>query len=125
MIFKDEDILVQSLKDIGYEAVVHDEGVKIGNNYGGVGLKTAHIVVNRNQFGGMGDAGFERTSEGFILHADDYDAGSHGSRFKLTELNKRYVENKLRRYVNTTSSCNISYRQEKENGQVEIHLRIM
>ncbi len=125
VIFNDENILVQSLKDIGYESVVHSEGVKIGNNYGGVGMKTAHIVINRNQFGGMGDIGFERTTKGFVMHADDYDAGRHGSRFKLKQLNKKYVENKLRKYVNSTASCNISSTHEKENGQLEIHVRIM
>ena len=72
----------------------------------------------------MGDIGFERTAKGFIMHADDYDAGSHGSRFKLKELNKKYVENKLRKYVSTTATCNIFSKQENKKGQVEIQLRL-
>ena len=121
VIFKDEGVLVQSIKDMGYEVEVHDEAVKIGF---GRGTHNAHIVVKRNQFNGMGDVGFERTEKGFVVHADDYDIGQHGSRFGLTNLNKKYVENQLKKYCGTTSACNIHSREEKNNGQLEIQLRI-
>ena len=124
VIFKDEGILIQSLKDMGFQVEVHDEAVKVGNGYAGIGLKDAHVVVRKNQFNGYGDIGFERTSKGFVMHADDYDAGVHGSRFGLETLNKKYVETKLKRYVNSTSSINIFSRSENEKGQIEIQLRL-
>ena len=108
---------------MGFEVEVHKEPVTI-NGYGGRQVASAHLVVRKNQFNGFGDVGFERTAKGFVMHADDYDAGSHGKRFGLGTLNKKYVENKLKRYVNTTSSCNIFSRTENENGQVEIQLRL-
>ena len=124
VIFKDESVLLQSLKDMGYEAQVHESPVEVGNGrYGKVGSK-CHIVVKRGQFNGFGDVGFERTAKGFVMHADDYDAGTHGKRFGLGTLNKKYVENKLKRYVNTTASINIFSRNENEKGQVEIQLRL-
>lgn len=124
VIFNDENILVQSLKDIGYETEVHEDAVSI-NGYGSAkNVASAHVVVRKKQFGGFGDVGFERTKKGFVMHADDYDAGSHGNRFGLGKLNKKYVENKLRKYVGTTSSINIFSRNENEKGQVEIQLRI-
>lgn len=109
---------------MGYEVEVHEEGVAIGNNYGRAGKKNAHVVVRKKQFNGFGDVGFERTEKGFVMHADDYDSGSHGHRFSLGTLNKKFVENKLKRYVGTTSSINIFSRNENEKGQVEIQLKL-
>jgi len=126
VIFNDEDILVKSLKEMGYGVEIHNEGVAIGNNIGRGVIGNAHVVVRRSQFGGMGDIGFERTSDkGFVMHADDYDAGVHGNKFKLNVLNKTYTENRIKKYVNSTSSCSIFSRQENENGQIEIHLKLM
>jgi hypothetical protein len=109
---------------MGYEVEVHKEPVSI-NGYGNRQITAnANLVVRKNQFGGFGDVGFERTSKGFMMHADDYDAGSHGSKFQLNVLNKKYVENKLKRHVNTVSTCNIFSRRENDKGQIEIQLRI-
>ena len=72
----------------------------------------------------MGDVGFERSKKGFIMHADDYDWGAHGKKFKLGALNKKYVENKITKYVRGTSKYNIYSRRENDKEQLEIHLRI-
>jgi hypothetical protein len=127
VVFKDEEVLTQSLKDMGYQYEVHPEGIRIGeNSYSGRKIEEkSHIVVRKNQFGGFGDVGFERTNKGFVMHADDYDVGRHGDRFKLKKLNKTYVENKLNGYVRNTSRCNIFSRTENEKGQIEIQLRLM
>ena len=120
VVFKDEPLLVKSLKDLGYSPTVHNEGQVLNSNYNRKGLK-AHIIVSKSQFGGCyGDLGFERTKKGFIMHADHIDI----KRFNLKGLNKKYGENKLNKYVSTNSRCNIFSRKEKDNGQLEIHLRI-
>lgn len=120
VVFKDEPLLVQSLKDIGYSPVVSNEGQVLNSNYNRKGLK-ANIVIPKSQFGGCyGDLGFERTKKGFVMHADHLDI----KRFKMKELNKKYGENKLNKYVRSTSKCNIFSRHENEKGQLEIHLRI-
>jgi len=121
--FKDESILVQSLKEMGYQPVTHKDGVQLNNNYSR-SKPTAHIVIPRSQFSGMGDIGFERTKSGFKMHADDYDWGSHGKKFKLNKLNLTYGENAIKKYVSRTSRCNISSRRQNEKGQIEIKLRI-
>ena len=123
VIFKDENILMQSLKEMGYAVEVHNESISI-KGYGSKQVGSAHIVVRSNQFGGYGDVGFERTSKGFIMHAASDDIRLHHGRFKVGTLNKKYIENKLKKYVSRTSTCNVSSRKENENGQVEIHLRI-
>ena len=119
----DEPILIQSIKDIGYEVEVHKEPIQI-NGYGGRKVGKAHLVVRKNQFGGYGDVGFERTDKGFVMHADGDDTRRLNSKFGLGKLNKKYVENKIKKYVSRTSSCNIFSRNENKNGQLEIHLRI-
>ena len=123
VVFVDESILIQSLKEMGYEAEVHDEGVVISNTrFGPNQYNKAHIVVRKKQFNGFGDIGFERTEKGFVMHADDYDSGVHGERFGIGILNKKYVENKLKKYVSFNSNCNIFSRKENEQGQLEIQL---
>jgi len=113
---------MQSLKDMGYAVEVNQKPVSI-NGYGGTKVGSAHVVVRKNQFGGYGDVGFERTAKGFTIHADSDDVGLQHGRFKLGTLNTKYVENKLKKYVNMTSTCNIFSRTENKDGQVEIHLR--
>ncbi len=120
MIFKNEAVLVQTLKELGYNPSLHKEGVVLGGNYNSRKVK-GHIVVSKSQFGGCyGDVGFERTKQGFVMHADHIDI----KRFNMDGLNKGYLENNLKRYVNSTSKCNISSRRQNKNGQIEIQLRI-
>lgn len=120
VIFKDESLLLESLKEIGYSPEVHKEAVVLGGNYNKDKVK-AHITIPKSQFNGSyGDLGFERNKKGFVMHADHIDI----KKFKLKDLNKKYSENKLRKYVNATSRCNIFSRQEHKNGQIEIQLRM-
>ena len=118
--FKDEPLLVKTLRELGYSPEVHEEAKVLGGNYNRDKVK-AHVIVPRSQYNGTyGDVGFERTKKGFVMHADHIDI----KKFKMKELNKKYSENKLRKYVSTTSRCNIFSRRENNNGQIEIHLRV-
>ena len=118
--FKDEPVLIQSLKDLGYSPTVHKDGKVLESNYNRQGLK-GHIVVPKSQFNGRyGDLGFERTKKGFVMHADHIDI----KRFNMKGLNMTYQENKLKKYVSSTSRCNIFSRCKNDKGQIEIQLRI-
>ena len=118
--FKDEPMLIKSLKDLGYSPTVHNEAQVLGGRYNSNKVK-AHIVVAGSQFNATyGDVGFERTKKGFVMHADHIDI----SKFNLKGLNKTYQENKLRKFVSSTSKCNIFSRKENDKGQIEIHLRV-
>jgi hypothetical protein len=123
VVFKDENVLIKSLKDLGYDVNIHKEGKTLENGYSRSKPK-AHIVVPKRCFQGMGDIGFERTKKGFVMHADDYDWGSHGHKFHLKKLNMTYSENKLKKVVNSTSRYSISSRKENKKGQIEIQLRV-
>ena len=118
--FKDESLLIQSLKELGYAPTMHKEGVQLSNSYSKSAAKV-QIVVPKSQFNGSyGDLGFEKTKKGFTMHADHIDI----SKFNLKGLNKTYAENKLKRFVSSTARFNVFSRREKENGQVEVQLRL-
>ena len=76
VMFKDQQVLVDSLKGVGLECEIFDKGTAIAG-------KNANVVVRRDQFRGMRDIGFEKTQNGFIMHADDYDYGAHGKKINL------------------------------------------
>lgn len=116
--FKDEPILIKTLKEIGYNPVVHEKGIKMENSYS-KSKPTAHIVVPKGQFGGVyGDVGFERNKKGFKMHIDETDE----RKFNLGKLNKTYGLNKLKKYVSSTAKYTISSQRENKKGQIEVKL---
>jgi hypothetical protein len=58
------------------------------------------------------------------MHADDYDWGSHGKRFKFNKLNQTYTVNKIKKYTSSTSKCSLFSQKENNKGQIEIQLRV-
>jgi hypothetical protein len=112
---------LKSLKELGYSPVVHAEGgVILKNSYSSTKAKV-HISIPKSQFNGVyGDLGFEKTKKGFTMHADHIDL----RKFNMKGLNTTYSENKVKKYVATTSRCNITSRKINSKGQVEIKLRM-
>lgn len=118
--FKDETILIKSLKELGYSPTIHKEGKVLEGSYNRNKVK-GHIIIPKSQFKGVyGDLGFERTKEGFIMNADHIDI----KRFNMKGLNLAYQENKLKKFVSSTSQYNIFSRKQNNKGQIEIQLRI-
>ncbi len=125
VIFKDEGILIQTLKEMGYTPQVHKNAVNLYGYQGDKRSQKAHIVIPRKQVGGASnDVGFERVDGGFILHASAYDTAWRNGK-KIKQLNKGYVENKLKKTISVLSNFNIFSRKEKENGQLEIQIKVM
>ncbi len=122
--FTDTSILLQSLEEMGYNPIVNEEAQNLYGYQGDQRKQKAHIVIPRNQVGSLSnDVGFEKTNDGYIMHASEYDyAWRNGD--KVKRLNKLYAENKIKKYVNSTCNCNILSREENKNGKVEIHIRI-
>ncbi len=109
---------------MGYKVSAHKEPVSIeGYNDSQVG--NCHLVVSRDQFGGYGDVGFEETEDGFKMHSDSDDIqGDQHAKFQLPTLNKKYVENKLKKHVSMKSDCNITSTTEKKSGKIDKQLKI-
>lgn len=124
VVFKDQDVLVQSLKDMGYQPQVHKEAKNLYGYQGDKRKQKAHIILPRAQVGGASnDVGFEKTKKGFKMHASGFDwSWREGERIKT--LNKTYSENKLKKVVNSSVNYNIISRKERNDGKIEIQVRI-
>ena len=96
------------------------------NGYVGSGAAPkAHVVVRKRQFGGMGDAGFERVKGGFRLHADDYDYNNKSrDKLKMGRLKQLYSARVITKTVKGSSKYRLTNRQEK-NGEIKIRVRRM
>ncbi len=124
VVFTDQQVLVESLEDMGYKPVIHDVPVSLEGYHGDKRTQKAHIVIPRGQVGrASNDVGFEKTKEGFIMHASAYDKAWRTGP-KIKELNLTYVENKLKKEISGNSFCRIASRKKNEKGQIEIHLRV-
>ena len=122
--FKDEPVLINTLKEMGYEPNIHKEAQNLYGFQGKKREQKANIILPRTQVGSASnDVGFEKTKKGFILHASEYDhSWRTGERIKT--LNKKYQENKLRKEVSMTTKFNILSRKDRKDGKIEIQLRI-
>ncbi len=94
--FKDEQLLLDALKEMGYNPIVHKEAVGLktyGNRQGAV---KAHIVIPQSQGNfRYADMGFEKTKEGYKLHADHIDI----KKLNLTQLKQRYTKAHLAKKI--------------------------
>lgn len=125
MTFKDESVLIQTIKEMGYEPEVHKKAVNLHGYQGDKRTQKAHIVIPRKQVGrASNDVGFERVKGGFVLHASAYD-GAWRTGARIKKLNKGYIENKLRKEIGVMSNYHIYSRKENEKGQVEIQLNVI
>ena len=109
---------------MGYKPEIHKEAKNLFGYQGKKRDQKAHIVIPRSQVGiASNDIGFERVEKGFVLHASQFDhKWRDGERIKT--LNKKYSENKLRKEVSMTSQFNILSRKDRDDGKIEIHIRV-
>lgn len=120
--FKDQDCLVSALEEMGYSPEVHATAIDM-IGYGGVKRK-ANVIVSKNQFGGMANAGFQKMEDGtYTLHVDDYDWGSHGKRFNLNKIKQNYTKATIKKYVNNTSKY-VLVNETEEKGNIKMRIRI-
>ena len=125
--FTDEECLVGALQDVGYTPEVHDTEVNLNGHVGSGTTPKAHIVIRKGQFGGCGDAGFERVGGGgFKLHADDYDYGRRGyDKLKLTKVKQNYAARVIEKTVRKTSKYSLLSRRTNNEGEIKIRVRRM
>jgi hypothetical protein len=122
--FKDEGILIKTLKDMGYNPEVCSEAKHLRGYQGDKRSQKANIIIPRDQVGrASNDVGFERVDGGFILHASEFDYNWRTGE-KIKALKMTYAENKLKKTISVMSNCNIYSRKQNKNGQIEIQLKL-
>ena len=116
--YKDEDILIESLKELGYNPTIHKEAVGMQTYYSRGKKPKAHIVVKKSQFGGYMDCGFERIKNGFRMHIDNMDHG----KFKSKKLKQIYPEKKIMKYIKGRTKFSVKSRKVDNEGNVRIRI---
>lgn len=122
--FKDEQTLVEALKEMGFQPEVHKEAQPLKSRYLSANRDDVkgHIVVRQGQHQGAGDIGFERQSNGqYKMHYDHMDVGEN-HRFSLKKLKRCYAETSVKRVVKSSTRYSMVSRQE-EDGKIRIRLR--
>lgn len=121
--FKDEECLIETLKEMGYKPEVFNEGTTI-TGYLASTKRKAHIVVRKSQFNGYGDLGFERSKDGYKLHVDDYDYGHSGKtdKIKMSRMKQVYAGRVIQKAIRRTSKFSFVSRKEVD-GNIKIRVR--
>lgn len=123
--FKDEGILIKTLKDMGYKPEVYEKAKHLSGYQGDKRSQKAHIIIPRKQVGrASNDVGFEKADGGFVLHASAFDEAWRTGK-KIKALNIGYAENELKKAIGVMSNCNIFSRKQNNDDQVEIHIRVI
>lgn len=117
--FKDEELLIEALKNMGYQPEVHNNGIKIDTYYGKEEKPTAHIVIPKAQVKGYSAVGFERHNGGFRMHMDSMD----GRKFGENKLKQYYSEAVIMKAIKFKSRYSVSSRKV-DGGKIRIGLRI-
>ena len=116
--FKDENLLLEALKEMGYQASVHEKPIKL-KTYRDLGNVKAHIVISKEQGGfTYADMGFERMNDGSLkLHADHIDI----NKINMSELNQRYSKAFLKKKISLMGSRYLMDKGEiEEKGQKKV-----
>jgi len=69
---REENFLVEVLREMGYHPEVHPQGAKLNSYYSEQESKVAHVVVRRRELpGAYGDIGFVRQPDGRLAMVGD------------------------------------------------------
>src|SRR2546428_11198804 len=72
---REEEYLVEALREMGYRPEVHPQGAKLNSYYSEQEAKVAHVIIRRRELpGAYGDIGFVRQPDGrFAMVCDEVD----------------------------------------------------
>lgn len=120
--FKDEQLLLEALKEMGYKPTVHKKAVTL-KTYGNRGSVKAHIVIGQQQGGfTYADMGFEKTKEGYKLHADHIDI----KKLNLAQLKQRYTKAFIAKRIKLMGTQFLLGSEDiDEEGTMKLKVRVM
>jgi hypothetical protein len=93
-ILREEGLLLDALKEMGYQVEVHPQGAPLNSYYSEQEAKVAIIIIRRAQLpGAFGDVGFVRQPDGrFILIESELDNHSGYGKKWLGRVQQIYKE---------------------------------
>lgn len=91
-VLRDEEYLVEALREMGYKPEVHAEGAKLNSYFTEQEAKIAHIIIRRRELSGaFGDIGFVRQPNGRLSKIGDELDHRYGTQW-LGRLQQLYKE---------------------------------
>jgi hypothetical protein len=121
--FRDEKVLIDALKEMGYNPTVTDESRPLQGYQGDDREQKAHIIIPRKQVGGSSnDVGFERIEKGFKLHASEFDR-SWRTGEKIKTLKQTYSEKFITNKIRKNSKYSLRSRNKTKDGKIRIKIR--
>lgn len=107
---------------MGYNPQVFKEAQQLEGYQGDKRENKAHIIIPRRQVGvSSNDVGFERSKNGFKLHASEYDAAWRTG-FKIKKLKQTYAEKQIIKTIKSKSKYSIKNRIEVD-GKIKMTIR--
>jgi hypothetical protein len=93
-VLREEELLLDALKEVGYQVEVLPEGAPLNSYYSEQEAKVANIIIRRAQLpGAFGDVGFVRQPDGrFTLIEDELDDHSGYGKKWLGRVQQIYKE---------------------------------
>ncbi len=96
-VLHEEKLLLNALKEMGYQVEVHPEGTQLNSYYSEQEGKVANIIIRRAQLpGAFGDVGFVRQPDGsFTVIEDELDGHRRYGRKWLGRVQQIYKESQI------------------------------
>jgi len=121
IIFKDRDLLLASLAELGFTQVEEGQDLPLYGYQGDRRTETAAVVVRRQHVGlGSNDLGFARTPEGYFPIISDYDRRTLLAGRFLPRLRVAYAE---RVVESVRKRVRGSIHRTTEGSIVKLHVR--
>lgn len=119
--FNDQDCLVETLREEGYEVIEHEKAAQLEGYHGEKRKETAEIViprrsVNKVSGGASNEIGFKKQKDGsFQAVVSDYDHGAHGQKW-LDKVSRKYAEKKSTKLAQA-NGMKLARREEVKNDK--------
>jgi Protein of unknown function (DUF1257) len=126
---KDKECLVSALKELGLNAVVHQNNQPIQGYYGDSQGYSAEIVIPARTINTRSDVGFRRIESGeYQLVQDLYETRNHrqfGQRFVEEKVMPIYGSHLVRKIARSQYGENVEITETKaENGKITMRVQI-
>jgi len=122
--FKNKNVLIDSLKQMGYKPKVFDESVNLKGYQGDTREQKAHIIIPRSQVGNASnDVGFEWIKDKYRMHASEYDRPWRTGE-KIKKLKQVYAEKIIIGKISRSSKYSLKSRIEQD-GKIKIRVQTL
>lgn len=120
----DEEILIQILKEMGYNPRIYINPIHLRGYKGDKRPQKSHIVIDRHQVGSVSnDIGFERKGNEYILHISEYD--EKANTFDVKKMKTLYNVQKVLKTINQNSRFHLKKKKKLQDGRYEINVDVL